>query len=236
MRIRERQQRLLRLLRAGTPTGPVMARLLGVSVRTVYRDVASLRDQGFAIVARIGRRGGHWLGAKGTAEGRLTFTQIRTLVGAILAASQRGALLGRRRPEPLVEMLLHALPAGRERTVRALFAGIQAPERLRGPLARHIDELERAIGDEAAVDLSSCHRYKTHLTRALPRPLQLTADGWVLPLVAYAIRWPPLTEAWLVDLRKSDLRPIPPQPLPTPLQILRIRRVRHVRFEAQQRR
>ena len=145
MRIRERQQRLLRLLRAGTPTAPVLARLLGVSVRTVYRDVASLRDQGFAIVARLGRRGGHWLGAQGTADVRLTFTQIRTLVGAILAASQRGALLGHSRPEPLVEMLLQALPAGRERTMRALFSGMEVPSRLRGPALRHVDALERAV-------------------------------------------------------------------------------------------
>ncbi|NVD06804.1 WYL domain-containing protein [Vibrio sp. JPW-9-11-11] len=59
MNIRQRQDALLRSLRRGGPTTvSVLAEELGVSKRTILRDLSSLRDQGVVIESESGRGGG----------------------------------------------------------------------------------------------------------------------------------------------------------------------------------
>lgn len=46
----DRRQRIIDMLSAGLLTGETMAERLGVSIRTVYRDVAQLKADGVAVV------------------------------------------------------------------------------------------------------------------------------------------------------------------------------------------
>lgn len=58
MKTAARRDRLLHLLHRGSTTVPAVARTLGVSERTVYRDIAGLRDAGHDIQATPGPGGG----------------------------------------------------------------------------------------------------------------------------------------------------------------------------------
>lgn len=58
MNAASRRDRLLNLLHRGATTVPAIARSLGVSERTVYRDVAALREAGHRIEATPGPGGG----------------------------------------------------------------------------------------------------------------------------------------------------------------------------------
>ncbi len=53
-----RRDRLLNLLHRGATTGPAIAQTLGVSERTVYRDISALRDAGHDVQATPGPGGG----------------------------------------------------------------------------------------------------------------------------------------------------------------------------------
>lgn len=46
-----RHSRLLRLIEAGSYSGPALARQLGVSEPTVYRDIEDLKRRGYAVEA-----------------------------------------------------------------------------------------------------------------------------------------------------------------------------------------
>jgi len=59
MNIRSRQDAVVRSLRrSGTATIAELASEIGVSRRTVLRDIAALRDEGFVIHSEPGRGGG----------------------------------------------------------------------------------------------------------------------------------------------------------------------------------
>lgn len=58
MKTAARRDRVLALLYRGSTTVPAIARELGVSERTVYRDVSALRDAGHDILATPGLGGG----------------------------------------------------------------------------------------------------------------------------------------------------------------------------------
>ena len=63
----ERQHRLIEELRRAAPrfvSGEVLGRNLGVSVRTIERDVAALVDAGIPIDVRRGPRGGYSIDAR----------------------------------------------------------------------------------------------------------------------------------------------------------------------------
>ncbi|MCJ8333401.1 MAG: HTH domain-containing protein, partial [Epibacterium sp.] len=59
MSIRHRQDAILRnLRRRGTTTVQELAQDVGVSRRTILRDIGALRDDGFVIHSDVGRGGG----------------------------------------------------------------------------------------------------------------------------------------------------------------------------------
>ncbi len=58
MKTAARRERLLHLLHRGTTTVPAIASALGVSARTVHRDIAALREGGHSIRATPGPGGG----------------------------------------------------------------------------------------------------------------------------------------------------------------------------------
>lgn len=56
--IGERHRKLLGLLRTGRFSTPLLARRLGVSEPTIYRDITSLRERGYPI--RSVKQGQRW--------------------------------------------------------------------------------------------------------------------------------------------------------------------------------
>ncbi len=57
----QRREAVLRHVADGHFTAQQLGEALGVSVRTIYRDVKVLRGQGHTIVSASGQRGGFWL-------------------------------------------------------------------------------------------------------------------------------------------------------------------------------
>lgn len=98
----ERRHRLIEELRATAPrrlAGAELAQRIGVSVRTVERDIADLIDAGVPITIRRGRVGGYSITAAATpAEVSFTTGEIAALIASIVAigpyssASARSAL------------------------------------------------------------------------------------------------------------------------------------------------
>lgn len=77
----ERHQRILELLASGPLTARALAERLGVSTRTVERDVERLRDAGLPFSTRPGRGGG------------IAFTPTRRSVPVVLDATEIGAVV-----------------------------------------------------------------------------------------------------------------------------------------------
>ncbi len=110
-------ERLLRLLAAlqagGTWTGPALAEHLGVTIRTVRRDVERLRDLGYAIDADLGVAGGYRLGRAGRALPPLTLDDEEAVVlAACLRAAAGGSMAaGSGTVEAILARLEQMLPA-----------------------------------------------------------------------------------------------------------------------------
>lgn len=83
---RERFSQTVRILRRGHTTAEHLAETFNVSVRTVYRDIAALRDQGVPVVGEPGI--GYHLGTGALLEG----VQLSTAELEALLLSTRRAL------------------------------------------------------------------------------------------------------------------------------------------------
>ena len=71
-----------------------LADRLGVTTRTVRRDVGRLRDLGYPVAGEAGREGGYELGAGGTLPPLLLTDDESVAVGVGLLAAASGALVG----------------------------------------------------------------------------------------------------------------------------------------------
>lgn len=85
----ERRHRLIEELRATAPrriSGPSLARRLGVSVRTIERDLAELLDAGVPICVQRGPGGGYLLEMGGPPVAiRFTAGEVAALVASLVA-------------------------------------------------------------------------------------------------------------------------------------------------------
>ena len=83
----ERQQQLIEhLTHAGTSTARALGELLGVSTRTVERDIERLRDAGVPFVSRPGRTGGISLTLpRAAAPVELDGAEIAAILSALVA-------------------------------------------------------------------------------------------------------------------------------------------------------
>jgi predicted DNA-binding transcriptional regulator YafY len=91
MNVRLRQETIVRCLRRnGTSTVATLAEEVGASRRTVLRDVATLRDEGFVIHSEPGRGGGLYLDPQSVqTTTRLSVSEVFALL--ISVASMRAA-------------------------------------------------------------------------------------------------------------------------------------------------
>lgn len=190
-----RALQLLSLLqRRSRWTGPELADHLGVTTRTVRRDVDRLRALGYPIDAEPGRVGGYRLGDGGDLPPLLLDEDEATAVAVALGASAANAQLGIE-PAALAALAkLHRLLPPRLR--RRVEAVRQATSVLAGP-AEPVDPevlatLAACIEDDERVELAYVDR-SGHASRRRLEPLRL---------VAVSRRW--YLAAW--DLDRRDWR------------------------------
>lgn len=135
--------RLLDLLsilqRGGEHTGPVLAERLGVTERTVRRDVDRLRGLGYAVDARRGGQGAYVLGPGGSALPPLLLDQDEAVAIAVCVRTAAGDSVRGvgEAAERALSKLRQSLPAAARTQVEALSA---ATLRLPSTTANEVDE------------------------------------------------------------------------------------------------
>ncbi|MGH7640365.1 MAG: helix-turn-helix transcriptional regulator [Candidatus Dormibacteria bacterium] len=120
----ESQVRLLRLIghvqRRPGLSGPELARELGVTSRTLRRDVARLRRSGYSVAAQPGPGGGYRLGPGTLPPLPLDDTEARAVAVALSGSPRRGPA-GIEAPEPgSLAKLDHLLPTPLRQRVATL--------------------------------------------------------------------------------------------------------------------
>lgn len=118
----ERLLELADLLRARAETTvAALARELGVSARTVLRDLAALRERGLPITGEAGPGGGVRLeGARGVTAVHLSLAEVIAIWLAARLSREASQLPWAEAARSGLAKLLASLPAKRARTLRAL--------------------------------------------------------------------------------------------------------------------
>ncbi|MCB9763880.1 MAG: WYL domain-containing protein [Alphaproteobacteria bacterium] len=146
MKTAARRDRLLNLLYRRPTTVPAVARALGVSERTVYRDIASLRDAGHDIHATPGPGGGVRIAPDG--RPRAVHFEVAEIIGlalsvAILKATPHMPFAGS--AEAALDRARMALSPERRRAMkkleRRILVGAPSSERVRRSLGEVDDTL-----------------------------------------------------------------------------------------------
>lgn len=155
-----RRERLLNLLHRAATTVPVVAQTFGVSERTIYRDIAVLRDAGHDIQATPGPGGGVRIAPD--SRPRAVHFETMEIVGLALSV----AILKATPHMPFVESAeaalnraCRALSLDRQRTLQELLQRIliggPASERVASSLGRVDDEVlcvfERCLAKERSM-------------------------------------------------------------------------------------
>ena len=134
MNIRRRQDAILRLLRRnGTSTVDVLAAAIGASRRTVLRDIAALRDQGFVIHSESGRGGGLQLDPESLqTTTRLSVTEVFALIISVAAMRAARSLPFSDLADAGLTKIEKTLPGDKVRDLRrlldCLYVGNLSPE------------------------------------------------------------------------------------------------------------
>ncbi len=187
----DRLEALLRMLRdqPGITAGELAA-ALGTSTRSVARDIALLRDRGYAVEASRGRGGGLWLHPKGPL-GRVTLSAeegLGILLG-LAVAEAAGQPMFVRTVRPARARIVDGFPAGERARLRGLHSrvlvGPAAPAAVRNswrPPAPHVmRKLQTAFVEARVVRLESAAdsgRQRRHHVE--PHVLLLHWPAWYL--------------------------------------------------------
>ncbi|KYN84668.1 ArsR family transcriptional regulator [Vibrio cidicii] len=94
MNVRVRQDAIIRNLRRnGTLTVAGLSEIVGVSRRTVLRDISTLREEGFVIHSEAGRGGGLRLEAQSVwTSARITVVEVFSLIISVTAMRATGSM------------------------------------------------------------------------------------------------------------------------------------------------
>jgi predicted DNA-binding transcriptional regulator YafY len=179
-----------RLRAAAETTVDELAAGLGVSPRTLRRDLATLRERGLPITGEAGRGGGIRLeGARGVVAIHLSVPEVVALwLGARLARAA-AHLPWSRRAEGALTKLLASLPTPRARELRDLcgriVVGPAASERVRGDLGPLAPELLRLFEEAVRGGVALGFRYRDRESRVTtrevePHGLAITPPVWYL--------------------------------------------------------
>jgi predicted DNA-binding transcriptional regulator YafY len=179
-----------RLRATAETTVDELATDLGVSPRTLRRDLAILRERGLPIRGEPGRGGGIRLeGARGVVAVHLAVPDVVALwLGARLARAVAD-LPWSRRADGALTKLLASLPASRARELRDLcgriVVGPSASARVRGSLGPIAPELLRLFEEAVSAGVALGFRYRDRdgrvTTREVePHGLAITPPVWYL--------------------------------------------------------
>ncbi len=187
-----RRDRLLNLLHRGATTVPAVAAKLQVSERTLYRDIAALRDAGHEIQATPGPGGGVRVATD--SRPRPVHFEVAEIVGlalsvAILQASPH--LPFAKSAEAALDRACRALSADRQRAMQKLQRRIligRASERTKLTLGQVDDSLlsvfERCFTGALAMHFDYVDRAGAHSSRRIEcAALVLHAPLW------YVLAW-----------------------------------------------
>jgi predicted DNA-binding transcriptional regulator YafY len=184
----------VRLQAAAETSVSVLADTLGVSERTVRRDLAALRDSGMPITGEPGPGGGIRLeGARGLAAVHLAVDEVASLWLATRLAHALGPLSGPvpwgHRAERVLPKLLAALPKDRASALRGLcgriFVGPPASDNVRSSAGSGVPELltivEAATYHEHAIQFVYHDRNAKRTSRCIePHGVLVQLPLWYL--------------------------------------------------------
>lgn len=229
MNSRLRHDTILRhLRRSGTATVDNLAMELGVSRRTILRDICALRDDGFTIHSESGRGGGLQLDPQSVqTTARLTVTEVFALLISVAAMRTAQNLPFSSLADAGLAKIEAALPSDKIRDLRRLLDCLYI-----GQLSRHQDLSDLGHIDPALLttfetaflgQISLSFQYRdakgtTTLRRVEPQALLILQPLW------YLVAWDPSR----ADFRHFRMDRISaPEPVPSPPF-----RKRHVPFVA----
>jgi predicted DNA-binding transcriptional regulator YafY len=164
-------------------TGPELAERLGVTPRTVRRDVERLRTLGYPVRAGQGVGGGYQLGPGQTLPPLLFDDEeaIATAVALLAGADNAGA--GNRGDAALraLTKLDQVLPARLKHEVRALHSAVESFGPGRAPIDREVlMTLARACRDQTEASFDYPSRDQAHQRRVEPYRLVASDKRWYL--------------------------------------------------------
>jgi predicted DNA-binding transcriptional regulator YafY len=197
MDIRARQDAIVRLLRrSGTSTIADLAAEIGASRRTVLRDIAALRDQGFVIHSECGRGGGLQLDPQSVqTTPRLAVTEVFALLISVAAMRATGSLPFSDLADAGLAKIEKALPSDKVRDLRrfldCLHVGKLSPQQETADMGAMDPALLPAF-ERAFLQLQHLKfRYrdaKGALTRRQVEPQAML----ILPPLWYLVAWDPV--------------------------------------------
>lgn len=126
MNVRARHDAILRLMRRSpTTTVGALADHVGASRRTVLRDIAALRDEGFVIHSEPGRGGGLQLDPQSAqVSARLSVTEVFALLVTVSAMRAGRSLPFAELADAGLARIERTLPADKLRDLRRLLDGL----------------------------------------------------------------------------------------------------------------
>ncbi|MET1414207.1 WYL domain-containing protein [Roseibium sp. HPY-6] len=196
MNARHRQDALVRnLRRQGTSTISRLAEEVGASRRTVLRDIAALRDEGFAIHSQIGRGGGLYLDPHSIqTTARLSVAEVFALLISVASMRAAGTLPFSGLADAALAKIEKALPSDKVRDLRRFLDCLYV-----GPLAPEVDISDLGTMDPALLPafepafLNRLHlrfRYRDAKGAETTRHVEPQAM-LILPPLWYLVAWDP---------------------------------------------
>ncbi|NJS39299.1 MAG: WYL domain-containing protein [Rhodobacteraceae bacterium] len=229
MNSRTRQDALARhLRRSGTTTVAELAAKVSASRRTILRDIAALRDQGFVIHSDPGRGGGLQLDPQSVqTTPRLTVAEVFALLISVAAMRAAGNLPFASLADAGLAKIERALPPDKLRDLRrfldCLHVGQLAPEQDLSDL-RPLDAILLPAFETAFL---TGRLLRFHYRDAKGSPTLRTVEPQamlILPPLWYLVAWDPARDAFR-HFRMDRIT------TPEPLEDTSFRR-RHVPFAA----
>ncbi len=199
MNIRSRQDAIVRSLRrAGATTIRELAAEVGASRRTVLRDIAALRDQGFVIHSEAGRGGGLQLDPQSMqTTARLAVTEVFALLIGVAAMRAAGNLPFSGLADAGLAKIERALPPDKlcdlRRFLACLHVGTLSPQQDLSDMRPIDPALLPAFETAFLRRLRLRFRYRDATGRKTKREVEPQAM-LILPPLWYLVAWDPARE------------------------------------------
>jgi predicted DNA-binding transcriptional regulator YafY len=196
MTIRDRHDAIIRSLRRkGVSTVDELAKEVGISRRTILRDICALRDQGFTIYSEPGRGGGLQLDPQSVqTTTRLSVTEVFALLISVETMRIAGQLPFSNLADAGFSKIEKALPADKVRELRqflcCLHIGKLSPKQDAsnlGPIdPALLPAFEAAFLQKQMLGFQYCDANGHHTNREVEPQAML-----VLPPLWYLVAWDP---------------------------------------------